>query len=95
MEITMSNKKTYDKEFRKDAVKYYLDSGQTYREASNMLGMNEQTLNRWVAKHKQDPSNNVDSKVGEELKKLRKENANLKMEREILKKAVAIFTDKK
>jgi transposase len=85
----------YTEEFRRDAVKLITEQGYTQAEVSQNLGVSDSNIHRW---YKESLSNKpkksreeMDEK--EELKKLRSENAQLKMEREILKKAAAFFAN--
>ncbi len=81
----------YDKSFKEEAVRLALTSTQSISQTARDLGIKENTLYNWisVAKNKSSESTNENSsKVNlvEELNRLRKENARLKEEREILKK---------
>jgi transposase len=87
----------YTLEFKKDAAKLVIEKGYTQEQAANNLGISKSALSRWV-RAEQGPSNgstgksaslNLDSHA--ELQKLRKENEQLRMEREILKKAAVFF----
>ncbi|CAM4443854.1 MAG: hypothetical protein LEGION0398_MBIBDBAK_01432 [Legionellaceae bacterium] len=98
----MSKRKirVYDKEFKLNAVKLYLESGQTYKKMSEDLGVPSATLVGWVDEHKKVGS---DAFVGKghikpsevELMQLRKELAIVKEERDILKKALGIFSSQR
>jgi transposase len=71
-----------------------VESGRTVADVSRDLGLSSSAVDRWVkaakkAKSPPDGPLNTDERV--ELALLRKENARLKMEREILKKAAAFF----
>ena len=84
----MSNRnRIYTNEFKKDAISLALRSP-TIKSAAKNLGIPEGTLNSWIraATRKEGAANNNGRELAEELKKLRKENARLKEEREILKK---------
>ena len=93
----MDNQKKYDREFKLNAVKLYQESGKSLSEVSNNLGVPLTTLAGWV---KQCKEHGEKSFVGsglvmpcnEELFRLRRELADTKQERDILKKAVAIFS---
>ena len=68
------------------------EQGYTVPEAAKSLGINPNMLYRW--KEKLDESNGrnqVSESEREELLRLRKENRNLRMKKEILKKASAFF----
>lgn len=81
----------YDKSFKEEAVRLALTSTQSISQTARDLGIKENTLYNWISVTKNKPSESTDvngSKVNliEELNSLRKENARLKEEREILKK---------
>ena len=77
------------------SAKLAVDSEQSISATAGDLGVNATTLHGWVKKYYPDASveksPNADQGVQEELKRLRKENARLKQERDILKKAAAYF----
>ena len=93
----MSEKKTktYTAEFKESAVKLAVESGQAVAVTARELGVNVNTLHTWIAKyHREKPAEKArqnDEHVYDELKRLRRENAKLKEERAILKKAAAFF----
>lgn len=79
-------------EFRREAVRLALTSGRTRKEVAYDLGVGLSTLTRWVSKYRGDAEpQEVKDDLEVELKRLRKENAVLKQERDILKKAAAFF----
>jgi transposase len=83
----------YPDEFRREAVQM-LRAGRTPRELAESLGVSEQTLRNWrrqdqVDRHERDDG--VTSDEREELRRLRRENARLKQERDLLKRAAAFF----
>ena len=87
----------YDRQFKEEAVRLVTEGGRQVTEVARGLGIHENLLHTWKRKYKKDPSGSFPGKghlkpQGEELRKLQKENANLKEEREILKKALAIFS---
>lgn len=79
-------------EFRREAVRLALSSGRTRREVAEDLGIGLSTLTRWLGQER-DASEPSEAAVDlhAELKRLRRENAVLKQERDILKKAAAFF----
>ena len=88
----------YTPEYRAEAVKLVLDSGLKVAEAAKKLGMPKQTLATWVALAKEGKLKNLDMSRSKETgdleaenARLRKELAEAKMERDILKKAAAFF----
>jgi transposase len=88
--------RTYDEDFKINAVSLYLSSGKSYPQLGEELGMAPSTLAGWVNSgryHKDGSNHRITESELTELKKLRKELAHVRMERDILKKAVAIFTE--
>jgi transposase len=88
--------KQYDKSFKEEAIRLALTSAQPYSKTAHDLGIKGSTLYHWIYSSKEKASTIIDETgnpanlVGE-LNRLRKENARLKEEREILKKAAAFF----
>jgi transposase len=98
----MSQRKVrvYDKEFKLNAVKLYLTSGRPYEEVSNELGIPVGTLVTWVKSHKKDgaeafPGKGFVKPSDVEVMNLRKELAIVREERDILKKALGIFSSQR
>ena len=88
--------RNYDKEFKLNAVKLYL-SGRSYSQVGEELGIPVATLVGWVAKHRKDGANAFPGKgnlkpMDAEMAKLHKELAIAREERDILKKALGIFS---
>ena len=84
--------KTYPKEFKEEAVNLVIEQGYSVPEAAKSLGVGTNLLYRW----KQQIEDQQQGKIlaedeREELKRLRKENKVLRMEKDILKKASAFF----
>jgi transposase-like protein len=95
--MSKRNPRSYDKEFKLNAVKLYLESGRSYRQIGDELGIPEATLAGWVGDYKKDGQNSFPGKghqkpEDEELAQLRKELAIAREERDILKKALGIFS---
>ena len=84
--------KQYSKEYKEEAVALVLEQGYSVPEAAKSLGIASNILYRWkqhIEEQQQGKSLAEDER--EELKRLRKEVKNLRMEKEILKKASAFF----
>ncbi len=84
--------KQYSKEFKEEAVALVREQGYSVPEAAKSLGLASNMLYRWkeqIETQLEGKSISVDER--EELNRLRKENKNLRMEKEILKKASAFF----
>jgi transposase len=91
--IVPKTRPAYPDEFRREAVQM-LRAGRTPRELSASLGVSEQSLRNWrrqalVDRHERDDGLTSDER--EELRRLRRENARLKQERDLLKRAAAFF----
>lgn len=83
----------YPPEFRLEAVAM-VRSGRSIREVASALGMTEQSLRNWVKQDQLDRRERDDGLTTaerEELRRLRGENARLKQERDLLKRAAAFF----
>lgn len=84
----------YSEEFRRDAIELVRSTGRPVAEIADELGVNRETLRNWVRyADKRDAlaEAGVGSGELEELARLRKENAELRVEREILRKAAQYF----
>lgn len=84
--------KQYSKEYKEEAVALVREQGYTVPEAAKSLGIASNILYRWkqhIEKQQQGKALAEDERS--ELKRLRKEVKNLRMEKEILKKASAFF----
>jgi len=87
----------YDRQFKEEAVRLATEGGRTVSDVAHGLGIHENLLHTWKRKYKKDlagssPEQGHLKPQGEEFRRLQKENANLKEDREILKKALAIFS---
>jgi len=90
----MKEPKIYTPEFSESAVKLAIDSDVTIAQTARELGVNENTLHTWIKKYstpKAEVSGRTDEHLYDELKRLKKENARLKEERDLLQKAAASF----
>jgi len=87
----MANKK-YTREFKVDAVKLALSGKQSQAQVARDLGLNEQSLYNWISQYRGEVLESDHGMTsGQELAALKKENAQLRQERDILKKAAAYF----
>jgi transposase len=90
----MAKQKRYTKEFRLEAARLVVEQGYTLAEAANRLGVSSWSIGNWIRKYRQSgelASTDAPQPVAEDLKQLRRENKQLKLENEILKKAAAYF----
>ena len=83
----------YPLEFREEAVRLLRTSGRPIRQIAEELGVNQQTLRNWRNQADVDEGHKegLTTEEREELRRLRRENRTLRMEREVLKKAAAFF----
>lgn len=93
----MKTQRKYDREFKLNAVKLYQESGKSLEAISQNLGVPMTTLATWVKQFKENrehsfPGSGSLTPCNEELFRLRRELSDVKQERDILKKAVAIFS---
>lgn len=90
MENNKKERRFFDQQFKQDAVRMFTEGGKKISEVSRDLGVGLTQLQRW---RRQLAGDNVTpSAESAETEKLRKELAQVKEEREILKKALAVFS---
>jgi len=88
----------YDKEFKIEAVRLASEPGNTQAGIERDLGIGQGVISRWKRELREDGKNAFPGKghlkpEDEELRRLKRENEKLRRERDILKKAVAIFSE--
>jgi transposase len=99
----MENKKRqFTQEFKKEAVEYSLSSEKSVEEVARDLGISPHNLARWRKEYRRRgelafPGHGKENLTPQEekLRKLQKELTDTQIERDILKKALAIFTKKR
>ena len=89
--------KRYDKEFKIEAVQLASEPGNTQAKIERDLGIGQGVISRWKRELKADGEHAFPGKghlkpPDEELRRLKRDNERLRRERDILKKAVAIFS---
>lgn len=91
----------YTAEFKKEAVEYSLASGKTVEEVARDLGISPHNLTRWRKEYRKQgelafPGHGKENLTPQEekVRRLQKELNDIRIERDILKKALAIFTKK-
>jgi transposase len=95
------NRRQYSEEFKKDAVEHSLTSEKTVVEVAQDLGIAHSNLRRWRTQYGKNgelafPGNGNQKLTPQEegIRRLKKELYDVRQERDILKKALAIFTKK-
>ncbi len=89
------SKAKYDEEFKKNAVKLSYASPKSIKEISEDLGISSNRLYAWRKKYTADGDKTRYATLEEENKALRLELAELKIERDMLKKATAYFANQR
>jgi transposase len=86
-------RKKYDREFREGAVRIVEETGKSIAQVARDLGIVEGTLGNWVTRAREAREGTEGLSRGdlEELKRLRSENAELRMERDVLKRSVVLW----
>ncbi len=91
----MATRKLYSREFKLETVKLVTEQGRSRAQVAREMGVDVQTLRTWI-KHLATNGEQAFPGQGhprdEELIRLRRENEQLRQEREILKKALGIFS---
>lgn len=88
---------SYTRECKQQAVQLFETSGKTKTQIARDLGISESALNKWCKEFSEQageafPGKGHQTTIEEENKRLRREVEVLRQEREILKKAISIFT---
>ena len=100
----MSKRRQFDKAFKIEAVRLITEEGRPAAAVARDLGISANLLYRWKIEFlAQAGTNGADAFVGTgnlstgqaELRRLQLENAELREERDILKKAISVFSDRK
>ena len=86
-------RRNFDREFREGAVRIVRETGRPIAQVARELGLHEGTLGRWVNldRRARDGEGPLSESERDELNRLRKENAELRMERDVLKRSVVLW----
>jgi transposase len=86
-------RRRYDPEFREGAVRIVRETGKSIAQVARDLGINSGTLANWVHRDRVERGEqhglNVDERT--RLRQLERENAELRMERDVLKRSVVLW----
>jgi transposase len=87
------SRRKFDQDFKEGAVGLVRETGRPIGQIAKDLGINPGTLANWVALDRQakDGSGRISEDERIELARLRRENAELAMERDVLKRSVALW----
>lgn len=96
----MGKRRRFSQEFKIEAVRMVVDQGRDLYEVCDDLEIRTDMLRKWIKKYEGDgvdafPGSGRQKAEDEEVRRLRREVERLRMERDILKKAVAIFSDRR
>ena len=96
----MRKRRRFSQEFKIDAVSMVVDQGRDLYEVAKELEIRPDILRKWKKKFESDgqsgfPGSGRLKPEEADLRRLRRENERLRMERDILKKAVAICSDRR
>ncbi len=93
MEERSRSRRSFTDEFKRDAVALVIDEGRRVIDVARNLGIGEGTLGNWVRQARVDRGERagVSTSERQELVELRRENARLRMERNLLKRATAFW----
>ncbi len=90
----MGTKKRYAREFKLEAARLVVERGYTYAAAAESLGATNWSIRQWVKQFRASgelPPAGAVEPAAEELKRLRRELKQLRLEHDIFKKAAAYF----
>jgi transposase len=90
-------RRKFTREFKREAVRLAESGDRPVTQVAENLGLDQSVLRRWIKQHQDDPEQSFPGKGrlkdrDEELRRLERELARVREERDILKKAVAIFS---
>jgi transposase len=86
-------RRSFDREFREGAVRIVRETGKPIAQVARELGLHEGTLGRWVNldRRAREGEGPLSENERDELNRLRRENAELVMERDVLKRSAALW----
>ena len=90
----MGRYRKFDEDFKNGAVQLVLETGKPIAQVARELGINEGTLGNWVARDRRARGGGeppVSESERAELARLRRELAEAQMERDVLKRSVALW----
>lgn len=89
-----ASRKRYNKNFKQEALEYWRHSGKTGSEVATELGIRANNLYNWARQAEESaPKFNTPADLASELAALRRENEQLRQQRDILKKTLGILSE--
>lgn len=92
-------RRKFTPEFKAEAVRLVQESGKTATSVARDLDVGESSLHAWIKQHEinhgRGPAGALTTAERQELSQLRRENRELRMERDFLKKTAAYFASRK
>ena len=90
-------RRSFDRDFKLEVVRLVTEEGRSVADVARSIGVHANTIHNWKQQFTDDPAGAFPGKgrlkpEEEELRRLRRENESLKLDRTILKKALAIFS---
>ncbi len=92
----MGRYRKFDEDFKNGAVQLVLETGKPIAQVARELGINDGTLGNWIAKARRERDGGeepLSETERAELARLRREVTELRMQREVLKRSVALWVD--
>jgi transposase len=89
-------RRKFDKDFKQGAVRIVRETGKPIAQVARELGINEGTLGNWCVKDRRQREGSevaLSDDERAELVRLRRENAELAMQRDVLKRSVALWVN--
>ena len=91
----MGERKSYSPEFKREAVRLAYESGRRVVDVARELGVRPEMIRRWRRRLSGGQEGRAPTAEEREIRRLQKELSTLREERDILKKALAIFSDRR
>jgi transposase len=93
----VSRRRRFTREFKIETVKLITNSEHSVTQVSEDMGIHPNTLYKWIRQYSDKPQEAFPgtghlTSEAEQIRQLKRENERLRMERDILKKAMAIFS---
>ncbi len=85
------SRRRFTKEFKAETVKLVKQSDRTMSDIAMELGISAKSVGEWVRNASESKTDHLSEDERAELKRLRKEISELRMEKEILRKATVFF----